>query len=120
MIHRTLLGNLEPVARLGMMHVLADSGLEVIGEADRPEELVEEARRLQPDAIVLGDGDGHAALRERMRAAAPAAKLIVWARDESEMHVFDPGSAVPRRVEAGVSDALLRELTAGAASGGRE
>jgi hypothetical protein len=36
--------------------------------------------------------------------------VILWARDEMEMQVFDPGSSAPRLIHASVSDALLREL----------
>ena len=65
-----LLGNLEPVVRLGMIRVLEDGGLEVVGSDDRPDALVEQARRLQPDAIVLGL-DARRLERSRRRAYAP-------------------------------------------------
>ena len=39
--------------------------------------------------------------------------MILWARDESEMQVFDPGNATPRRIQStAVPDALLSELSA--------
>jgi DNA-binding NarL/FixJ family response regulator len=111
---RALLGNLGPVATLGMTRVLEDGGLEVVGEDGQPDLLVEQARRLQPDAIVLGfEIDGASDLGERVRSAAPGAKLILWPRDESEMQVFDPGSSAPRRIPASASDALIRELRTG-------
>ncbi len=111
---RALLGNLGPVATLGMTRVLEDGGLEVVGEDDKPDALVERARALQPDAIVLGfELDGTDDLGDRVRDAAPGAKLILWPRDESEMQVFDPGSSAPRRIPASASDALLRELRTG-------
>jgi hypothetical protein len=37
--------------------------------------------------------------------------VILWARDETEMEVFEPGSAAPRRVATAVPDALLSELS---------
>jgi hypothetical protein len=109
-----MIGNLEPVARLGMTRVLEDGGLEVVGDDDPPDALVEQARLLQPDAIVLGfEGLALSDLSDRVRVAAPGAKLILWPRDEAEMHVFDPGSSAPRTIPASASDALLRELRNG-------
>jgi hypothetical protein len=109
-----MIGNLEPVARLGMTRVLEDGGLEVVGDDDPPDALVEQARLLQPDAIVLGYEGLHSSdLGDRVRVAAPGAKLILWPRDEAEMHVFDPGSSAPRTIPASASDALLRELHTG-------
>lgn len=107
---RVLLGNLEPMLRLGMTRLLADQGLEVSQES-RPADLALAAATLAPDAIVLplGAGDSEEVGR-RARDAAPTAKLILWARDESEMHVYDAGRSEPRRVAAGTPDALLNEL----------
>jgi hypothetical protein len=51
-----------------------------------------------------------------VRIAAPGAKVIVWARDETELRVFDPGSHAPRRIRGSASDALLRELNTGRAT----
>ena len=118
---RALIGNLEPVARLGMIRVLEDGGLEVVGDDEPPDALVEQARLLQPDAIVLGfDHDGTRELGDRVRDAAPGAKLILWPRDEAEMQVFDPGSSAPRRIAASASDALIRELGTGRSTDRRE
>ena len=114
MSRRALIGNLEPVARLGMMRVLQDGGVEVFGDGELPDALVEEARILQPDAIVLGfEGGTRSDLGDRVRVAAPGAKLILWPRNETEMHVFDPGSSAPRTIPASASDDLLRELHTG-------
>lgn len=114
MSRRALIGNLEPVARLGMRRVLEDGGLEVVGHDDLPDALVEQARVLQPDAIVLGlDAEGSSDLGNRVRNAAPGAKLILWPRNETEMQVFDPGSSAPRTIPASASDDLLRELHTG-------
>ena len=118
---RALIGNLEPVARLGMTRVLEDGGLEVVGDDDLPDALVEQALRLQPDAIVLGVWAGDAGdLGRRVRVAAPGAKLILWPRDEAEMQVFDPGCSAPRRISVSASDALLRELRTGRSTERRE
>jgi DNA-binding NarL/FixJ family response regulator len=109
---RVLLGNLEPMTRVGMRKWLADSGIEVVAEVDEAEAIVAESRRLAPDAVVLAldEGTGRT-LGEQVRAAAPEVTVILWARDETEMEVFEPGSAAPRRVATAVPDALLSELS---------
>lgn len=121
---RVLLGNLGPMSRLGMRGVLVDGGVEVIADVpgdERPGAILAEARRLQSDAVVLGldDGTGRE-LGERVRAVVPGTMVILWSRDETEMEVFEPGSAAPRRVESGVRDALLNELRALQANRERE
>lgn len=109
---RVLLGNLEPMTRVGMRKWLADGGIEVVAEVDEAEAIVAESRRLAPDAVVLAleEGTGRT-LGEQVRAAAPEVTVILWARDETEMEVFEPGSAAPRRVATAVPDALLSELS---------
>jgi hypothetical protein len=104
-----LLGNLAPMTRLGMARLLADWGVDVTEES-RAAELPVAAAALAPDAIVLPMDEGAATEVGRAQAAAPDAKLILWARDESEMHVYDAGRSVPRRVLAGMPGALLTEL----------
>lgn len=106
-----LLGNLEPMARVGMRNWLTDGGVLVVAEVDEPAAIVAETRRLVPDAVVLGLDEGAGrALGEQVRTAAPEVTVILWARDETEMEVFEPGSAAPRRVATAVPDALLSEL----------
>ena len=107
---RVLLGNLEPMTRVGMRKWLADGGIEIDGEADEPSAIVAESRRLAPDAVVLDLNGSGRALGEQVRGAAPEVTVILWARDETEMEVFEPGSAAPRRVATAVPHALLREL----------
>jgi DNA-binding NarL/FixJ family response regulator len=109
---RVLLGNLEPMTRVGMRKWLADGGIDVVAEEDEPSAIVAESRRLAPDAVVLPleDGPGRM-LGEQVRAAAREVTVILWARDETEMEVFEPGSMRPRRVATAVPDALLSELS---------
>jgi hypothetical protein len=97
------------MVRLGMARLLAERGVDVAVEW-RMSELLIAAQALSPDVIVLPlDGEDETEVG-RARAAAPAAKLILWALDESEMHVYDAGRAVPRRVSAGMPGALLSEF----------
>lgn len=106
---RVLLGNLEPMVLVGMSRLLLESGAEV-AEEPRSGRLAARAAALAPDAIVLPlDGGNSADTVREAREAAPEAKLILWARDESQMQVYDAGQATPR-VAAGTPDALLNEL----------
>jgi DNA-binding NarL/FixJ family response regulator len=109
---RVLLGNLEPMVRLGMSEALEQNGVEVLVDDEQPATLVAQAQRLRPDAVVLRLDDAETVeLGERVRAVAPDTKLILWTRDEDEMHVFDPGSSTPRLIRNSVSEALHSELT---------
>jgi DNA-binding NarL/FixJ family response regulator len=102
-----LLGNLEPVVRLGMATVLREGGVEVIGDDDRPAALVRLASRLRPDAVVLDIAQQSTrSLRERIRRASPATTVVLWARDEEVMEVFGPNASEPRRVLAPVPEEL--------------
>jgi DNA-binding NarL/FixJ family response regulator len=97
-----------------MSRVLADEGVDVVAEEGPPPDVVAHVKRLHPDAVVLGmDGGSSRELGEQVRAAAPDTKVILWARDETEMHVFDPGSSAPRRIRTSVSGALRSEVGAG-------
>lgn len=109
-----LLDNLQPMLRLGMSRVLEGEGVDVVAEEGSAPDVVAHVKRLHPDAVVLGmDGGSSRELSDRVRAAAPDTKVILWARDETEMEVFDPGSSAPRRIRSAGSGALKREVGAG-------
>jgi DNA-binding NarL/FixJ family response regulator len=109
---RVLLGKLEPIVHLGMVDVLEAEGIEVIGTEERPEALVLMAGRLRPDAVVLDLLDRSARdLADRVRAAAPETKVILWTRDEDELDVLDPGATTPRRYFTAVPEELVNELS---------
>ena len=109
-----MLGNLEPLVQLGMSRALEDEGIEVVAEEGPPPDVVAHVKRLHPDTVVLGmDGGTARELGEQVRAASPDTKVILWARDETEMEVFDPGSTAPRRIRTSVSGALRSEVGAG-------
>lgn len=95
MATRVLIGDLAPIAVLGMAAVLREEGIEVVGAEQRPEALRLLAGRLRPDAVVLGIDSRE--LADRVRAAAPEATVILWAGDERVMEVREPDS-LPRRV----------------------
>jgi DNA-binding NarL/FixJ family response regulator len=109
---RVLLGNLEPMVRLGMTTVLAEDGIDVIGQEARPGALVLMTGRLRPDAVVLDLGHATSrALGERVRAASPETTLVFWARDEDVMEIVGPGASEPRRVLTPVPAELCRALS---------
>ncbi len=108
---RVLLGNLEPMVRLGMIAVLEEDGVEVIGAEERPQALLLMAGRMRPEAVVLDLLDPSSReLGERVRTASPETKVILWARDEDAMEVLDPGSTTPRRFFTAVTEELRSEL----------
>ena len=109
---RVLLGNLEPMVRLGMIDVLQEDGVEVIGEEELPHALVLMAGRLRPDAVVLDLLQASSReLGERVRTASPETTVILWARDEHAMEVMDPRARSPRRFFSAVPEELRRELS---------
>jgi DNA-binding NarL/FixJ family response regulator len=109
---RVLLGNLEPILAIGLRAVLEDEGIEVVGEEREPPHLLREALRLQPDVVVLDlNAGGARAFGEQVRAAAPNAKVILWARDETVMEVLESVSRTPRLVELTPSEGLRDELS---------
>jgi DNA-binding NarL/FixJ family response regulator len=107
---RVLLGNLEPMMRVGVSRALAGE-VEVVAEDSSPQAIVAHAQRLRPDAVVLDlSARGSRELGEDVRAVAPQAKVILLANDESRMEILGPDGSEPRRIDTAVSDALLSEL----------
>lgn len=120
-----LLGDLEPMMRVGMSRILTAEGIDVVEDDDAQQRgIVAEAASLSPDAVILDlDAGGGRELGDQVRAAAPQAKVILWARDESEMEILEPGGSGTRRVRGADREALLSEVSAGRPArtrGGRE
>lgn len=114
---RVLLGNLEPLVRMGMARTLQDYGCELVGDPDGSADIVGQAEHLRPDAVVL-DLD-HGSTQELVllvRTASPTSKLILWTRDEDVMEVVDPGATSRRWFVDPVSDELHRELSSSTAT----
>ncbi|HSI79024.1 MAG TPA: hypothetical protein VK919_00090 [Solirubrobacterales bacterium] len=89
--------------------MLSDAGVEVLDKALPEERLVAAAARLRPDAVVVGFAGSDLMLTgERVRAAAPGAKVIFCAPDE--IRVLDPGGTVLRHISAPVDDQLCTEV----------
>jgi DNA-binding NarL/FixJ family response regulator len=110
---RVLLGNLEPMVSMGMTTVLREDGVEIVGQEERPAALLLMAGRLRPDAVLLDLGRADSReLGDRVRVASPETTVILWARDEDAMEVFDPGSPTPRRFHTELPEELRGELIA--------
>ena len=109
---RVLLGNLEPVVRLGMARALEDYGCEVVGGDEPLIDIVSQAQLLRPDAVVLDlDHGSSQELVLQVQSASPGSKLILWTRDEDVMEVVDPGATSPRLIVDAVTEELHRELS---------
>jgi DNA-binding NarL/FixJ family response regulator len=106
---RVLIGDLDPISRVGMTGMLAEHGAEVL--VPEHGDVVDAARQMSPDTVVL-DLDNTAAqdLSTLVREACPHAKVVLWGRDEDVVEVLDPGATSPRFVLGGDPDELRAEL----------
>ncbi|GGN22256.1 DNA-binding response regulator [Lentzea pudingi] len=88
---RALVVDDHPLFRQGVMAALADSGIDVVGEASGGTPAIELARRLRPDVIVMDlnmpDLGGIEATR-RIVAARPSARVLVLTMFEDDESVF--------------------------------
>jgi DNA-binding NarL/FixJ family response regulator len=109
---RVLLGSLDPIRVLGLRRVLAEDGIEVVGQEDEPARLVSQAQHLRPDSVVLDLSDERAhTVAQRIQQASPETKVVLWSRDETVMEVIDPGSDEFRLVVVARPEGLCSELT---------
>lgn len=107
-----MLGDLGPMARLGMGRLLGDDGIEIVGDPLTAASVAPEVRRLRPDVVVLDlDRTDSQHLCDLVRSSCPQAKVVLWARTEDVMEVIDPGATRPRWVVSGVPEDLLAELS---------
>jgi AmiR/NasT family two-component response regulator len=107
-----VLGNLCPIALVGMRRLLDEDGIEIVGEGLAPAAMAEEIERLQPDVVVLDlDQTDSQQLSQRVRLACPHVKVVLWAFAEDVMEVIDPGATMPRWVLSGVPADLLAEMS---------
>jgi DNA-binding NarL/FixJ family response regulator len=110
-VPRVLLGNLSPIMRVGMNRLMDEEGCEVVGQEDRPSAIVGAAHRLRPDVVVLDlDSGSSYELAQLVRAAAPEATVVLWARDEDLMDVLEPISTAAGVVVAPIIQRLRGEL----------
>ena len=106
---RLLIVDDHEVVRQGLVALLdRRAGFQVVGEAGSVREAIAEARRLQPDIIVmdvrLPDGSGVEACRE-IRAELPATRVVMLTSYPDE-------EAVLSAIVAGASGYLLKQVRA--------
>ena len=109
---RVLLGSIDPIRALGLRRVLAEDGIEVVGQENEPARIVSQAKGLQPDSVVLDLSDEYAHLvAQRIRRASSDIRIVLWSRDETVMEVMDPGTEELRLVAVELPEGLCSELT---------
>ena len=102
---RVVIGDFGAVARLGLLDILAEEGLEVVGRAAAPERpgpagkrdvpgpegTVGLVNKVRPDVVVL-DLDDESALDVAVQITSefPAIKVVACSSEEPVMQVFPP------------------------------
>src|SRR5215208_3328387 len=88
---RVLIADDHPLTRSALTALLAGNGFDVVGEAQDGGEAVAEARRLQPDLVLLDlsmpNVDGLQAL-PRLREAAPSCEVVVLTASGTEQNLL--------------------------------
>ena len=89
---KVLIADDHPVVREGVRRILQGAvEMEIVGEVGRSDEVLEAARRLKPDVVILDigmPGPGFLEVLEALPAACPGAKaLILSAQPEEEYAV---------------------------------
>lgn len=108
---RVMLGNLGPIARVGMRRLLSEGGVDVLDAELAAAPVDPVMARLQPDVVVLDlDRTDSQRLSKVVRRTCPQAKVVLWAANEDVMEVIDPGATRPRWVLSGVPRDLLAEM----------
>jgi len=91
-VTKVLIADDHPVVREGVRRILQGAvEMEIVGEVGRSDEVLEAARRLKPDVVILDigmPGPGFLEVLEALPAACPGAKaLILSAQPEEEYAV---------------------------------
>jgi DNA-binding NarL/FixJ family response regulator len=104
---RVLLADDQDLVRTGFRLILATRGIEVIGEAADGTAAIAQARKLQPDVVLMDirmpNMDGLEATR-RILQHAPACRVIILTTFDLDRYVYEA-------LEAGASGFLLKDVT---------
>lgn len=104
---RVLLADDQELVRAGFRLILATRGIEVVGEAADGAAAITQARRLQPDVVLMDirmpNMDGLEATR-RILQHAPACRVIILTTFDLDRYVYDA-------LDAGASGFLLKDVT---------
>ena len=96
-----LLGHLEPIISMGMTRMLVEGGIDVVTAEGAPSAIVDHARRLAPDAVVLALADDAQELGEEIRAAAPRPSSSCGPATRARCRSSTAAAPRPRRVYNG-------------------
>ena len=104
---RVLLVDDQELVRAGFRLILTSRGIDVIGEAADGTEAVTQARRLQPDVVLMDvrmpNMDGIEATR-RILGEVPSCRVIILTTFDLDRYVYDA-------LAAGASGFLLKDVT---------
>ncbi len=103
---RALIAGSDPALRMGIKMALLEGGIDVCGEVDTAQELIEASVRLEPDVCVIDidvAGGGIAAAAE-LRARTPRPAVIMLAGDVREEDFLDA-------LRVGVAGYLLKSIS---------
>jgi DNA-binding NarL/FixJ family response regulator len=104
---RVLIADDQELVRAGFRLILTTRGIDVIGEAADGSQAVSQARRLQPDVVLMDirmpNMDGLEATR-RILQHAPAARVIILTTFDLDRYVYEA-------LAVGASGFLLKDVT---------
>jgi DNA-binding NarL/FixJ family response regulator len=92
---RVLVGEDQPIVREGIVHVLTDSGFDVVGTAGDARDLVRKARLDRPDVVVTdiqmppGHADDGLRAALEIRSAQPGVGVLVLSQFLEDRYAFD-------------------------------
>jgi DNA-binding NarL/FixJ family response regulator len=92
---RVLIGEDQPLVREGIVHVLTDSGFDVVGTAGDARDLVRKARLDRPDVVVTdiqmppGHADDGLRAALEIRSAQPGVGVLVLSQFLEDRYAFD-------------------------------
>jgi DNA-binding NarL/FixJ family response regulator len=92
---RVLVGEDQPIVREGIVHVLADSGFEVVGTVGDARDLVRKARSGRPDVVVTdiqmppGHADDGLRAALEIRSVQPGVGVLVLSQFLEDRYAFD-------------------------------
>ncbi len=93
------------VVRSGLAQLLADSEIEIVGEAENGEQAIEQTKVHNPDVVLMDirmpEGDGLAAL-EKIRQEHPDVRIVM-------LSTYNNPTYVARSVALGAADYVLKD-----------
>lgn len=119
---RLVLADDHPVVREGLRALLdSEPDLEVVGQADRGEDVEGLVEQLQPDVVVLDlmmPGSAGLEVARQLAPRAPATRVLILTMHQSEAYVVEAlrnGAAgyALKQAEAGELPRAIREVAAG-------